>query len=143
MLNEWRRVQIMKLLMGAHHSFQFVPFLCVTFVAASTFRFELLRTILLDQCGFKGQWRDAESRRAMTLTSSVAGRTKLRIRYVIISFLSTLNQELLQINTFPWITQLPYVKDFFQPTILQWGLRFSSCTQLLNCQRTATFGSNA
>ena len=80
MLNEWRRVQIMTLLMGANHSFQFVPFLCVTFVAASIFRFELLRTILLDQCGFKGQWWDTESRRAMTLTSSVAGHTKLRRR---------------------------------------------------------------
>ena len=46
--------------------------------------------------------------------TNVLGRSDETKKKVIIYFLSTLNQELLQINTVPWITQLPYVKDFFQ-----------------------------
>jgi len=55
---------------------------------------------------------------------NVLGSRSYETKKVIISFLSTLNQELLQINTVPWITQLPYVKEFFQSQNFTVGITF-------------------
>jgi hypothetical protein len=109
--------------MGAHRSFQLVPFLCGKFGAATSNPFQAAPNNIAGSVWVQGPVAGCRKQKSHDI--DVLGRRSYETKKkVVISFLSTLNHELLQINTVPWRKPLLYVMDLSRANNFTLGITF-------------------